>query len=104
MTDQPKHTRTSTILNDCFRTAANKKDRDKQPLTRFQIKTDVPSLVTFLHQLVEVFLHVFEDEEERLIFTDDLLQFHDVLVAQLFQRLRTTVTCVSNINLLSINI
>lgn len=69
-------------------------------------QTDVPSLVTFLHQLVEVFLHVLEDEEERLIFTDDLLQFDDVLVAQLFQRLRSRPlhTCVSNINLLSINI
>ena len=48
---------------------------------------EVPSFVTVFDQLVEVLLHVLEDEEERLVLSDDLPQLDDVAVAQLLQRL-----------------
>lgn len=57
-----------------------------EPRTRSAVSFS-PSLVSVLDQLVEVLLHVLEDEEERLVLADDLLELHDVVVAQLLQRL-----------------
>lgn len=47
----------------------------------------IPSFVSIFDQLVEVLLHVLEDEEERFVLSDDLPQLDDVAVAQLLQRL-----------------
>lgn len=40
-----------------------------------------------LHQLVEVLLHVLEDEVEVIVLSDHLLQFHHVGMVELLQGL-----------------
>ena len=47
----------------------------------------IPSFVSVFDELVEVLLHVLEDEEERLVLADDLPEFDDVAVTQLLQGL-----------------
>ena len=59
----------------------------------------IPALVSLFDQLVEVALHVLEDEEERLVLADDFPQFDDVAVAQLLQRLEQSRKMSSNLNL-----
>lgn len=49
---------------------------------------DLPPFVTLFDQLVEVLFHVLKYEEERLVLSDDLFEFDDVLMAQLLQRLK----------------
>ena len=41
-----------------------------------------------LHRLIEIVLHVFEDEEQFIVLADHLLQLHDLGMIQLLQRLR----------------
>ena len=43
--------------------------------------------VSLFHQLVEILLHVLEDEVEGVVLPDDLLQLDHVVVAQLLEGL-----------------
>lgn len=55
--------------------------------------TDIPKEVQLnlpvFYQLIQVLLHVFEDEVQNVILTNDFAKFNEVRVAQLLKRLMT---------------
>ena len=47
---------------------------------------ELATCATGVHKLLEVFVHVFEDEHELVLRVDDIVQGHDILVLQLLHQ------------------